>query len=130
MTTARSDARLWAYLIDEFQAAGADYPDAAQRHARHARRAVAVVRRERTNTRARTFAPGDVIPYDVSRVYDLDGDVWERQSTDPESTLRDSWTMPGFDPDEHEPACQGVWITPFLLDSYGPLTESPRRTSR
>ena len=125
--SSRSDARLWAYLTDEFRAAGAGYPDAAQRHAR---RAVALVRRERPASKARTFAPGEPVPYDVARVYDLDGDVWERQSADPGSTLRDSWKMPGFDPERHEPACQGVWITPFLLDEYGPLTELPPRGSR
>ena len=42
-----------------------------------ARRAVAVVRREATRRNSRTFAPGDDIPYDVTRVFDLDGDVWE-----------------------------------------------------
>jgi hypothetical protein len=26
----------------------------------------------------------------------------------------------GFDPDEHEEAAQGAWITPWLLDRYGP----------
>lgn len=119
-----SDARLWAYLTDEFRQAGAAYPDAAQRHAR---RAVALVRRERAENGARTYAPGDTVPYDVTRVYDLDGHTWNRQSTDPTSTLRDSWKMAGFDPDEHEPACQGVWITPFLLDEYGPLTEIRKR---
>jgi hypothetical protein len=75
--------------------------------------------------KARTFAPGDEIPYDVTRVYDLDGDTWERQSADPASTARDMWTMPGFDPDEHEPECGGSWLTPYLLDAYGPLTELP-----
>jgi hypothetical protein len=39
------------------------------------------------------------------------------------SMLRDSWSMPGFDPDEHEPSCRGVWTTSHLLESYGPLTE-------
>jgi len=82
-----------------------------------------VVRRERATGTARTFAPGEEIPYDVARVRDLDGDVWDRQATDATSTLRDSWKMRGFDPDEHEPASQGVWLTPHLLDRYGPLTE-------
>jgi len=36
-----------------------------------------------------TFAPGDEIPYDVTRVYDLDGDVWERQEQPPGS-LKDT----------------------------------------
>lgn len=125
MAARRSDARLWAFLAAEFRAAGAER-DAAQIHAR---RAVALVRRERglfAGT-ARTFAPGEPIPYDVMRAYDLDGDVWERQSADPASTLRDTWKMPGFDPAEHEAACEGAWITPYLLDRYGPLTELPKR---
>lgn len=117
-----SDARLWALLTAEFQAAGADYRTSAQRHAR---RAVAIVRQERATTSARTFAPDDTIPYDVGRVYDVDGHVWDRLSGDPESTLRDSWKLRGFDPDRHEPAAQGVRLTPFLLDEYGPLTELP-----
>jgi hypothetical protein len=124
--TRRSDARLWVLLADEFHAAGADR-DARQIHAR---RAVAIVRRERATSAARTFAPGDEIPYDVTRAYDLDGDVWERQSADPADTLRDSWKMPGFDPERHEGACGGVWITPWLLDEYGPLTEVPVRVAR
>jgi hypothetical protein len=85
------------------------------------------VRRARTTRKARTFAPGDEIPYDVTRAYDLDGDTWERQSADPASTARDMWTMPGFNPNEHEPACEGSWLTPYLLDAYGPLTELPAR---
>ena len=123
-----SDARLWAYLADEFRSAGAER-DASQIHAR---RAVALVRRERGTDRItgrggpRTFAPGEEIPLDVMRAYDLDGDVWERQSADPASTLKDTWKMPGFDPDEHESACEGAWITPWLLDRYGPLTEVKR----
>ena len=127
MAATRNDARLWAYLTDEFRVAGVADSAAAQRHAR---RAVALVRRERATGKARTFAPGDEIPYDVMRAYDLDGDVWERQSADPASTLRDSWKMPGFDPEQHEGACGGVWITPWLLDKYGLLTELPQRTSR
>jgi hypothetical protein len=31
--------------------------------------------------------------------------------------------MSGFDPAEHEEAAAGAWITPWLLDRYGPLTE-------
>ena len=54
MAPAPSDARLWALLVDEFRAAGADSAAAE----RHARRAVAVVRRERATGTARTFAPG------------------------------------------------------------------------
>lgn len=119
----RNDARLWANLCDEFRNAGVTDTDAVQRHAR---RAVAIVRRERTTTKARTFAPGDEIPCDVTRVYDLDGDTWERQGQPPD-TLKDTWNMRGFDPDEHEEAAQGASITPWLLDQYGPLTEIPGR---
>jgi hypothetical protein len=118
----RSDARLWAQLCDEFCAAGAT---SAEDRGRHARRAVAIVRRERATTGARTFGPGDEIPYDVTRAYDLDGDTWERLSADPAS--RDMWRMPGFSPDEHESAAGGCYITPHLLDQYGPLTEIPVR---
>lgn len=119
-----NDARLWAELTGLFYEAGATAPED---RGRFARRAVAVVRRERSATAARTFAPGDEIPYDVTRAYDLDGDEWARQSADPSSTARDMWTMPGFDPGKHEPACEGSWITPWLLDQYGPLTEIPAR---
>jgi hypothetical protein len=119
----RNDARLWALLTDEFRQVGAAYPDEAQRRARIA---VAIVRRERTTSGVRTWAPGEQIPYDVATVYDVDGDVWVQQSTDPESTMRDAWKMPGFDPDEHESSCGGVQLTPYLLDGWGPLTEVPR----
>jgi hypothetical protein len=115
-----NDARLWALLTAEFHAAGVAYPEPAQRHAR---RAVAIVRRARATNDASTWAPGDQIPYNVARVYDLDGDVWVRQSTDPASTMRDAWKMPGFDPARHESACGGVQLTPYLLDGWGPLTE-------
>jgi hypothetical protein len=37
--------------------------------------------------------------------------------------------MPGFDPERHEGACGGVWITPWLLDEYGPLTEIPGKAA-
>ena len=86
---------------------------------------MAIVRRERSggSDGPRTFGPGDEIPLDVVRAYDLDGETWERQSADPASTLKDTWKMPGFDPDEHESACGGAWITPLLLDNWGPLTE-------
>ena len=124
MTAARSDARMWAHLISEFRTAGADGAQAELL----ARRAVAVVRREATRRTVRTFAPGDEIPYDVTKVFDLDGDVWERQGKPPD-TLKDTWNMTGFDPDEHEEAAQGAWITPWLLDRYGPLTEIPAAKS-
>jgi hypothetical protein len=118
-----NDARLWAQLCEEFLNAGAT--SAADRM-RHARRAVALVRRDRGKTDARTFAPGDEIPYDVTRAYDLDGDLWERQGAPPD-TLKDTWKMPGFDPERHDGACAGAQITPWLLDEFGPLTEIPGR---
>lgn len=122
MASRRSDARLWALLSDQFRQAGAPSDEAY----RHARIAVAIVRRERTTNDARTWAPGDTIPYGVARVYDLDGYIWVRQSTDPASTERDHWLMRGFDPDEHESSCGGVHLTPHLLDAWGPLTEVRR----
>lgn len=115
-----NDAHLWAELSVMFRDIGMDGDD---REAL-ARKAVAVVRRERAKTAARTFGPGDEIPYDVTRVYDLDGDEWTRQGHPPDS-LKDTWSMTGFDPDDHEPAAQGAWITPWFLDRYGPVTEIP-----
>lgn len=119
-----NDARLWAELSGLFHDAGATGPEDRERIAR---RAVAMVRRERGKTSARTFAPGDEIPYDVTRVYDLDGDEWVRQGAPPDS-LKDTWNMTGFRAGQHEEAAQGAWITPWLLDRYGPLTEIPGRT--
>lgn len=122
----KSDARLWALLAGELRSAGVsseggDYSPALI----HARRAVAIVRRERSTRGARTFGPGDEIPYDVTRAYDLDGDAWERVGTDEGS--RDMWRMPGFNPAEHESAAGGCYVTPHLLDTYGPLTEMPAK---
>ena len=118
-----NDARLWAELSGLFYEAGAT---SAEDRGRFARRAVAVVRRERSATAARTFAPGDKIPYDVTRVYDLDGDMWTRQGEPPDS-LKDTWKMPGFNRVEHEWGAGGAWVTPALLDEYGPCTEIPQR---
>jgi len=117
-----NDARLWAELTGLFHDAGATSPED---RGRFARRAVAIVRRERATGAARTFAPGDEIPYDVTRVYDLDGDAWERLGADPGQ--RDMWRMPGFSPDQHESDAEGCYVTPHLLDKYGPLTEIPQR---
>lgn len=119
MASTRNDARLWAQVCGELQAAVVPFDDRQVR----ARRIVALVRRERAVNGARTFAPGEEIPIEVTRAYDLDGDVWVRQSADPADSLRDSWKMLGYDPDQHEDASAGVWITPWLLDRYGPLTE-------
>lgn len=118
-----NDARLWAELSSLFYEAGAT---SATDRQRYARRAVALVRRERATTVARVYAPGDEIPYDVTRVYDLDGDEWVRQGQPPDS-LKDTWRMTGFNPDQHDEAAQGAWITPWFLDEYGPVTEIPPR---
>jgi hypothetical protein len=91
-----------------------------------ARRAVALVRRERATTSARTFSPGDEIPYDVAKMCDLDGDEWERQGQPPDS-IKDTWKMRGFNQDEHESAAGGMCVTPSLLAEYGPLTEIRKR---
>lgn len=120
MTKHPNDAHLWAELSSLFYDAG------VKDRERFARRAVAIVRRKRTTTAARTFAPGDEIPYDVTRAYDLDGDEWTRQGQPPDS-LKDTWKMTGFDPDSHEWGAGGAWVTPSLLDEYGPLTEIPQR---
>jgi hypothetical protein len=112
----RSDAHPWSGLTGEFRQAGTD-PAAAMRHAR---RAVALVRRdrdERAGSGIRTFAPGDDIPGDVTWVYDVDGDVWARHGN--------RWEMRDFHPAEHEAAALSPHATPALLDKYGPLTEIP-----
>jgi hypothetical protein len=111
------DGRLWAMMIDPLHTAGAPDPHLL------ARQLVAVVRRERTTTR--TFGPGDTVPYDVTAGLDLDGDRWERLGTEPNQ--RDMWRMPGYDPDQHESSCGGCWLTPHLLERYGPLTEATGR---
>jgi hypothetical protein len=116
-----NDAHMWAEFMGTLRDAGLS---GAEELERTARRLTAIVRRERGKTGARTFGPGDEVPYDVSRVYDLDGDEWTRQGRPP-SDLKDTWKMTGFNPDEHETAAQGAWITPWLLDSYGPCTEIP-----
>lgn len=122
-TCPHAEQHLWAELTGLFYQAGATSPED---RGRFARRAVALVRRERATGPARTFAPGDEIPYDVSRVYDLDGDEWVRQGEPPDS-LKDTWKMTGFNPAEHEWQAGGAYVTPALLDEYGPLTEIPER---
>lgn len=75
--------------------------------------------------RIRQCAP---VPYERSTsartatVSDLDGDIWQRQSSDPASTQRDHWRMRDHDPNEHEGAAAGVYLTPHLLTAYGPVT--------
>lgn len=58
-------------------------------------------------------------PADVHKVYDLDGDVWEHGPPGNNG----SWSMPGFDPDEHESAAGGCYVWASLVEQYGPLTE-------
>jgi len=112
------DSRLWAMMIDPLHAAGVADPHLL------ARQLVAVVRREQHPNR-RTYGPGDTVPYDVTAALDLDGDRWERLGAEPNE--RDMWRMPSFDPDEHESSCGGCWLTPHLLERYGPLTEASVR---
>jgi hypothetical protein len=112
-----NDARLWAVMTQTLRAADVPQPDLL------ARKLIADVRRERA-PKTRTFGPGEPIPYDVTRGTDLDGDLWERLGDHPHE--RDMWRMPGFDPEEHDPALQGCQVTPFLLETYGPITEAKR----
>lgn len=114
----RNDARLWAELAGLFHAAGCGTDD----RLRFARKAVAIVRRERGD--GPTYAPGDDVPLTVATVFDVDGAVWDRQSTDPASGLAPVWKMRGFDPAEHESLAGGALHTDVLLDSYGPLTDA------
>lgn len=115
MAKTRNDAHLWASMISPIKAAGVREAETL------ARILVAVVRREQVPGGAH-FGPGDDIPYDVTSVADLDGDIWQRQSSDPASTQRDHWAMRDHDPDEHEGAAAGVHLTPYLLTEYGPVT--------
>jgi hypothetical protein len=111
-----NDSYLWAKMTGVLRDAGVPDPDIL------ARKLVAEVRR--TTSTMRTFAPGETIPYDVTRGTDVDGDLWERLGDEP--NRRDMWRMPGFDPDEHESRAQGCQLTPYLLETYGPCTEASR----
>lgn len=117
--TAPNDAYNWSLAVEKLRDKGVPNPDLV------ARRLIAEKRRIDLPDR-RTFAPGDTIPYDVTAATDLDGDLWMRLGTAPNE--RDMWRMPGFDPDEHESAAQGCQLTPFLLETYGPVTEAPTST--
>ena len=112
-----NDAYDWAHAVGELRAKGIRNPE------RVARRLIAEKRRVDLPDR-RTFAPGDAVPYDVTEATDLDGDLWVRLGA--AVNERDAWRMPGFDPGEHESACGGCQLTPYLLDRYGPLTEVKR----
>ena len=96
MTGPRNDAKLWAEIAGLFHAAGCGTED----RLRFARMAIAIVRRERGD--GPTYAPGEDVPLTVTTVFDVDGSVWDRQSTDPASGLAPVWKMRGFDPAEHE----------------------------
>lgn len=111
-----NDSRLWSYLIDEFRAAGVK-GSAALEH--HARRAVSIVRNQRDHASVVSWGPGEEIPADVVWVYDLDGDVWDREPGG-------LWTMRDFDPDEVEGAAGGQYVDETLLARYGPVTGTPR----
>jgi hypothetical protein len=119
-----NDARLWAQLAGLFRDAG----HGTDERLRLARCAVAIVRRERGD--GPTWAPGDDIPLTVTVVSDVDGSVWDRQSTDPASGLAPLWKMRGFDPAEHESLAGGALVTELLLDAYGPVTEVPKRAGK
>lgn len=112
-----NDAYNWAMATQELRDKGIPQPDLL------ARRLIAEKRRIDLPGQ-RTFGPGDTIPYDVTRGTDLDGDLWERLGDEPNQ--RDMWRMPGFDPDEHESGAQGCQVTPYLLETYGPITEVKR----
>lgn len=112
-----NDAYVWAAMAGVLHGAGAPDPDIL------ARKLVAEVRRARA-PKTRTFGPGEPIPYDITRGTDLDGDLWERLGEAPNQ--RDMWRMPGFDPEEHESRAQGCQVTPYLLETYGPITEVKR----
>jgi len=112
-----NDAYDWAMATQKLRDKGIPNPDTL------ARRLIAEKRRVDLPD-LRTFAPGDTVPHDVTEATDLDGDLWVRLG--PEPNRRDMWRMPGFDPDEHESDCGGCWLTPHLLERYGPLTEVKR----
>lgn len=79
--------------------------------------ATAELRRESHPGRA-TWSPGDLdepAPFPPT-VVDGDGDLWLRAPGD------GSWTMPGFDPGDHEPRCGDVLTWQELVKEYGPLT--------
>jgi len=62
----------------------------------------------------------DVQPSGVVKVYDLDGDVWERG---PEPNMTGAWKMRDYNPDEYEEAAGGWYVWSALVERYGPLTE-------
>ncbi len=112
-----NDASDWAYATQKLRDKGIAQPDLV------ARRLIAEKRRI-DHPDLRTFGPGDIVPYDVTWATDLDGGLWVRLGE--AVNERDMWRMPGFDPGEHESSCGGCQLTPYLLESWGPLTEVKR----
>lgn len=90
----------------------------------------AILEEWRKVERAATPGPLEAVTDDHGRGRRLDHSVWSGHGLPPDS-LKDTWKMPGFNPDEHEGAAGGCYVTPHLLDEYGPLTEMPgRKTAR
>lgn len=112
--TGPNDAYDWSLTVQKLRDKDIPNPDLL------ARRLIAEKRRVDLPD-LRTFGPGDPVPYDVVEATDLDGDLWVRLGT--AVNERDMWRMPSFDPDEHESSAGGCQLTPFLLETYGPLTE-------
>ncbi len=112
-----NDAHDWAYAATKLQEKGVPNPDVVARRLIANKRLV-------DHPHLRTFGPGDTVPYDVTEATDLDGDLWVRLGA--AVNERDMWRMPGFDPAEHESSCGGCQLTPYLLESWGPLTEVKR----
>lgn len=72
----------------------------------------------------RTWEAWDLVrdgmqPAGVTKVYDLDGDVWE---CGPPGN-NGAWKMRDYDRDEHETAAGGWYAWASLVERYGPLTE-------
>lgn len=107
-----NDARLWSFLIDEFRSAGIKGTGALERHAR---RAVSIVRNQRDQDGVVSWGPDEEIPAEVIWVYDLDGDVWEREPGG-------LWRMRDFDPDDVEALAGEEHDDAGLLERYGPVT--------
>lgn len=113
----RSDAQLWAQLIDVMHASGVPEDDLPMA----ARAAVAVVRRVRDGVD--TWAAGDTVPDDVSFVYDLDGYLWLRQHDGAQPM--GVWSMAGFRKGYHLPELEGAWVQGVVFTAPGGGTRAP-----